>query len=69
MLGLQIYNTAVDSDEFYDFLKDPSIPKSQKKPALEGILEKMGCHEITRRFFCARVCWTQLAHGIALTPH
>ena len=32
-------------------MKDPSIPKSQKKPALESILQKLNCHEITQRFF------------------
>ena len=50
---LQIYNTAVDSSEFYDFMKDPSIPKTQKKPALESILQKLNCHDITQRFFGA----------------
>ena len=49
----QVYNTAVDSSEFLEFLKDPSIPKAQKKPVLESILQKLNCHEITMRFFCA----------------
>ena len=43
----------MDSSEFYDFMKDPSIPKSQKKPALEAILQKLNCHDITQRFFGA----------------
>ena len=46
-----MYNTAVDSEEFYDFMKDPSIPKLQKKPALESILQKLDAHDITQRFF------------------
>ena len=48
---LQVYNLTGESDEFEQFLYDPSIPKNKKVPALNAILEKMEINEVTKHFF------------------
>lgn len=48
---LQVYNLTGESDEFEQFLYDPSVPKNKKVPALNAILEKMEVNEVTKHFF------------------
>lgn len=50
---LQINGAAEESDEFRDFLKDPSIPRSSKQDALDAVLSGLQVSDLTKNFFGA----------------
>ncbi|KAK9842282.1 hypothetical protein WJX81_004496 [Elliptochloris bilobata] len=48
---MQVYKLATESDDFAQFLRDPSIPKSQKSAALQEVLNDAKVSDITKNFF------------------
>jgi F0F1-type ATP synthase delta subunit len=50
---VQVYNTAVESSEFEQFLHDPTVPKEAKIAGLDAVLDGLKVSELTKRFFGA----------------
>lgn len=47
----QINDAAEESEEFRNFLKDPSIPKQSKQEALDAVLDGLKVSDLTKNFF------------------
>ena len=50
MPDAQIWNTAAESKDFREFLKDPSIPKREKQASLDAVLGELKVGELTHNF-------------------
>ena len=47
---LQIAATAKGSSQFSSFLKDPTVPRKQRKDTLDEVLKKMEACDMTKNF-------------------
>ena len=48
-----MYKLSKKSDEFAQFLRDPSVPKPQKAAVLQDVLDSAKVSDITKNFFSA----------------
>ena len=49
----QVYKLSKKSEEFAQFLRDPSVPKAQKSAVLQDVLDTAKVSDITKNFFSA----------------
>ena len=51
--SVQVWKLASESEEFAQFLRDPSVPKKQKSKVLQDVLSDVKVSELTKNFFRA----------------
>lgn len=62
----QVYKLSKKSDEFAQFLRDPSVPKPQKAAVLQDVLDSAKVSDITKNFFSAPAfCHPLVLHACA----
>ena len=49
----QVWKMASESEEFAQFLRDPSVPRKQKSAVLQDVLNSAKVSDLTKNFFSA----------------